>query len=473
MESFFAELSGFFGWLLRSSVYAGVLVCLVLAVKAVVRGGLAARWHYFLWLVVVVRMVMPWGPQSTVSILNLIPDSAKWHAKALLSTEVGERDFEMGPVAIDRKEPKVEIIGAKSPHSLSFRVADMLALVWLAGGLVLAAYVFVSNFRMWRIVKSVRPLTDQRILELLEDCKGEMGIETILGIVVTERVKSPALFGFVRPRLLLPAGVIETHSVKELRHIFLHELSHLKRHDILLGWVTSLLLVIHWFNPLVWYAFYRMRQDRELACDASALSAMGTDESKKYGLTIVRLLEKFSRARALPIVAAVSEDKSNLKKRITMISQFKKEPYAWSALAVALIIVLSFVSLTDAKQRVLVPVTRENILKVLRQTLSYRRGAELLDGINDYIDAAGIHLETSKRMESASEQELAAYEALEEVLENGDYGTLDSDDIITAQQKIRAAIIYSERSKAGLDESSEELEDVLKALGMDKKRVRK
>lgn len=76
-------------------------------------------------------------------------------------------------------------------------------------------------------------------------------------------------------------------------------------------------------------------------------------------------------------------------------------------------------------------------------------------------------------MESASEQELAAYKALEEVLESGDYGTLGSGGIITAQQKIRAAILYGERSKVGLLESSEELEDVLKALGMDKKRVRK
>jgi bla regulator protein BlaR1 len=59
MESFFEQLSESFGWLIRSSLHAGVLVCLVLAVKAVVRGRLAARWHYFLWLLVVVRMVMP------------------------------------------------------------------------------------------------------------------------------------------------------------------------------------------------------------------------------------------------------------------------------------------------------------------------------------------------------------------------------------------------------------------------------
>jgi beta-lactamase regulating signal transducer with metallopeptidase domain len=281
MESFFAQLSEIFGWLLRTSAYAGVLICLVLAVKAAAGGRLAARWHYIFWLLVVVRMMMPWLPQSTVSVLNLIPGSAQWRARALLSTEVGGRGFEMGPDAIqptgaDDKNatvedkpkviqgtPSVKITDAGLSAGPVLRVKDMLAFVWLAGSLVLGVYVIVSNFRLWRIIKSVRPLTDQSILDLLEDCKRQTGVETILGIVVTDKVKSPALFGFVRPRLLLPVGIIETHSTKELRHIFLHELSHLKRCDILLGWVTTLLLVIHWFNPLVWYAFYRMRRDRE------------------------------------------------------------------------------------------------------------------------------------------------------------------------------------------------------------------
>jgi bla regulator protein BlaR1 len=484
MESFFAYLSDIFGWLLRTSAYAGVLVCLVLAVKAAAGDRLAARWHYLFWLLVVVRMVMPWVPQSTVSVLNLIPDSAKWRARTFLSTEVGGGESEMDSVSVkptgaDSKTatvedkpnvipgtPRVKMIGAGLSAGPVICVADMLALVWLAGGLVLAGYVFVSNFRLWRIIKSVRPLTEQRILDLLEDCKRQAGVETILGIIVTDKVKSPALFGFIRPRLLLPVGIIETHSIKELRHIFLHELSHLKRCDILLGWITTLLLVIHWFNPLVWYAFYRMRQDRELACDASALSTMGIDESERYGLTIVRLLEKFSQGRGLPIIAAVSEDKSNLKKRIVMISHFKKEPYVWSIFAVTLIILLSFVTLTNATQRVLVPPTRENLLEVLGKPLPYRDGAKLHEGIDDYTDTSVIHIETLKKIDSASQLELAAYEALENVLGSGDYGTLDSNDIITAQQKIRAAILYSERSKAGLSDSSEELEDALKALGI-------
>jgi hypothetical protein len=93
----------------------------------------------------------------------------------------------------------------------------------------------------------------------------------------------------------------------------------------------------------------------------------------------------------------------------------------------------------------------------------------LHEGIDDYADVSAIFLETMKKIDSASKQEQAAYEALENVLGGGDYGTLDSNDIITARQKIRATILYSERSKVVLGESSEELEDALKALGIDNK----
>jgi len=457
METFLWRLSEFFGWLLRSSVYAGVLVCLVLLIGAMVRRRLAARWHYLLWLVVVVRMMMPWAPQSTVSILNLIPDSARQRARAFLSAELVERDSRIEPLAGDLENPLAGDLENPQPDAAiapatrpAWRVLDLLGIVWLAGALILGAYVFAANFRMWRIIKRIRPLTDQRILDLLEDCKGQAAVETLLGIVVTDEVRSPALFGFIRPRLLLPAGIIETQSPGQLRHIFLHELSHLKRHDILLGWITSLLLVVHWFNPLLWYAFYRMRQDRELACDASALSVMGTDEAQEYGRTIVRMLERFSCGRALPVMAAVSEDNSNLRKRITMISQFRKEPYAWSAFAVMLLVALGFVALTDAKEQASVSTTRENLTEVLTPPLSEMPGAELLERIADYTDAAAVHFQTLEHLESAMEEETTAYQRLEDLLEGEDFGPLKADDIIAARRYLRAAMSDSQRAKAGL-----------------------
>jgi beta-lactamase regulating signal transducer with metallopeptidase domain len=244
--------------------------------------------------------------------------------------------------------PKIEV-RSKPTERLVLGAAEILSLVWLGGAFVLGVYVLAGNFSLWRIVKRQRPLTEQKVLDLLEDCKQQMGVQTVLSVVVTGRIKSPALFGFVRPRLLLPEGIIESLRDEELRNVFLHELAHLKRHDIGFGWLIAVCQVIHWFNPLVWYGFHRMRIDRELACDALALSRGQADKYCEYGQTIVHLLEKFSQPQRLPGLAGILEDKSQLKRRITMIARFKKGSYRWSALAVVLLAVLGCVVLTNAQ----------------------------------------------------------------------------------------------------------------------------
>ena len=194
-------------------------------------------------------------------------------------------------------------------------VASMLPWLWLVGAIVLAGYILIRSFRLWRAVRSERPVTDQRILDLLEDCKMQMRIQTIVAVVVTDKIKTPVLFGFLRPRILLPQGLVEAIGMDDLEYVFLHELAHLKRHDIAMGWVVSLVQVLHWFNPLVWLAFGRMRADQETAADALALSRLTAGEPIRYGHTIMRLLEGFTQRQLLPSVAGILEDTSHIETR--------------------------------------------------------------------------------------------------------------------------------------------------------------
>lgn len=370
METLNMQFQPFFEWLLRTTWQASLLIFMILLIQIVLRGRLGIRWHYCLWLLLLVRMAMPWTPQSRVSLFNLIPQSVTQrqteYAWEQVESESVTRDItsagtgESAPTPttgiVQDSQDVVEATPQVSQESKGkfksklFEIADILPIVWLIGASVLAVYVCASNFNLLRIIKSQRPLTDQNILDLLEDCKSQMGIRTILGVVVTNKVKSPALFGFVRPRLLLPEGMIEALNHEELRYVFLHELAHLRRHDIYVGWLMSLLQVLHWFNPLVWLAFYRMRADRELACDALVLARTQSDDPKSYGHIIVSLLERFSRPQRLPSMAGILETKTQLKRRITMIAKFKKNSYQWSPLSVILIIILGCVSLPSAER---------------------------------------------------------------------------------------------------------------------------
>ena len=131
-------------------------------------------------------------------------------------------------------------------------------------------------------------------------------------------------------------------------YVIVHELAHLKRHDIALGYVIAGLHILHWFNPLVWLAFHRMRVDRELACDALALSYAQEEESRPYGRTIIKLLESFGGSAWAPSLAGTVENKNQMKERISMIAEFRSTNRG-PALAGVLFIGLGLITLTDAQ----------------------------------------------------------------------------------------------------------------------------
>lgn len=358
MSSLSGGLLRFFVWLVRSSVQASVLICLILAVQAVLRRKLAPRWYYFLWFLLLARLVVPWTPESSVSVFNLLPvwqqGSAVLAPANLAGKPASSLHESLSPGAAQEgvTPDAVEIspvILEDHRRPAPYFPFGMLQPLWLAGVLVFAGYAFAQNLSLLTRVKRERPLTDQGTLDMLEDCKAEMGVRTPLAVVETPKVKGPSLLGFVRPRLLLPEGMVEALSRDELRFVFLHEMAHLKRWDIAVNWLMTALQVLHWFNPLIWYAFYRVRADRELACDALVLSHTDPARSHEYGRTIVNLLERFCRARRLPGTAGILETRSQMKRRIKMITLFQKESYRWSAVAIALLAVLACVALTDAQ----------------------------------------------------------------------------------------------------------------------------
>ncbi len=352
------------GWVQRASLQAALLVLLIFIVQWVLRDRLTPRWRYALWMIVLARLALPWTPSSPLSIFNLIhfnpprpamlptpaqvadPAEMKIAAPPAKETAAKEKDLGSGLENLVFKNPPTPAVPPAGRPGLLEIGLQSSPLIWLAGAITLSLFILTQILLLSRF-RGERVVTDQLTLELLEQCKRDMGIRTYLAVVQAPAVKTPALFGFLRPRLLLPPKTLQTCTLRELRHIFLHELAHLKRHDILVNWAMALLQILHWFNPLVWYAFYRIRIERELACDRLALSSM-TENPKDYGQTIVHLLEQFSQPRALPSLAGILEDKKQITRRMTMIANFKKESRRLTVLAALVLLTLIGVGLTSA-----------------------------------------------------------------------------------------------------------------------------
>jgi beta-lactamase regulating signal transducer with metallopeptidase domain len=325
--------------LLKVSWQAALVILLVLAVQHTLGRRWRPRWRHALWWLVVARLALPETISSPVSLFNIFPSSG---GATRIADTVGDPSREqVQPPADD---------AAANPASVPPKggVASLWLCLWVAGALFMAVCLGTNHYRIHRRVTRRRPLIVEPVLNLLEDCKQRMGVRTPITLVETAAVDGPCLFGVLRPRLLLPPGFLRGFSFDELRYVFLHELGHVKRHDNALGWLMAVLQILHWFNPLVWLAFSRMRVDRELACDALALSHAEDRDHKPYGRTIVKLLENFGNAVRAPSLAGIVEDKQQMKERIIMIAKFHKSNGGF-AVAVSLLAGLGLVTLTDAQ----------------------------------------------------------------------------------------------------------------------------
>ena len=366
MNTILTELEPALAWLLRVSGQAAVLVVLILLLQTICRERLTPRWRYALWLLLVVRLSLPVPVTSRLSVFNLarvgVPATA---AEISLSPSSEEKPaYPAPPKAASRASAAAPTPGpavatpapaAVTPTVPGHAAAEpgwpwksWAALLWLAGVTLLALRILVQNVGFYRRLRWAPTVTDAAAWKTLEACRQLMGVRQRLVLVETALVHSPALYGFLRVHLLLPENTLATLTTEELRYVFLHELAHVKRRDMPVNWVVTLLQVAHWFNPLIWVGFRRMAADRELATDALALSRLEARENVAYGNAILKLLKKLLSPSPRPGLVGILEDKNQMKRRITMIAKFKKSN-RWPVLAVAAFASLALIALTDAR----------------------------------------------------------------------------------------------------------------------------
>jgi beta-lactamase regulating signal transducer with metallopeptidase domain/protocatechuate 3,4-dioxygenase beta subunit len=370
----------------RVSLQASVLALLVLLVQWLARERLSARWRSALWVLVLVRLTVPSLPETRWSVFNWMrlssPSLQQNRPEAYGPTPVEQPRPQQQPTRLaapsteasqqvrndDRAtqtsvlaEPSATAPISPANHTTSPRVttrsetssqtsgtSKVLLILWLAGfGLLLGKAIW-NTVRLNRRLNRVTPHEDPKVTHVLSECRKQMGMTAPLEWLETDIVQSPALHGWFRTRLLLPVGYVQETSSQELRLVFLHELAHVKRWDIAVNWLVTVLQFLHWFNPVLWFAFSRYRADRELACDELALEYAGDSEVEAYGETILRLLGASMRPSKIPNLVGISEDYRQLKERITRIALFRSGS-RWSALGIALAATLSAVALTDAR----------------------------------------------------------------------------------------------------------------------------
>lgn len=350
MAHWFADLDPWLRWLLSASAQASVLVVLIIGVQLVLGRWLSPSWRYALWGLVVVRLLMPIAPGSPWSVFNLVPAEP---TPAVSAAPLPPMDFTLAVpseplVASPRPVAPVQRTQVADPITWS----RVLMWTWAGGAMLFAVWVAGSHLRLSRRIARDRREPNDDLERLLQACRERMNIRRRVRVVLTDAAAGPALMGVFRPRILLPGHLVTALSRDQLRHVLMHELAHLRRHDIAVNWLLIALTALHWFNPLVWFAFHRLRSDREPLRDAMVLRRTGTDTGQAYGQTIIRVLEELTRPRlGNPALAGITESRRQMRRRIRLIADFGRRPRKWlAAVGILALLFLAAIGLTDAAE---------------------------------------------------------------------------------------------------------------------------
>lgn len=296
-------------WILTSSL----LIVIVLAVRALFRGRMGLRLRYALWLLVLLRLLVPGTVfQTGLSVLNYVPLPQTAAVQAQPSQSGGSPsapEAEPMPVRPEGEAEPRPSGPAAAPDSAPAGAADwrgVLTAVWLGGAGVLAAALLACNLRFYlrlRRMRRAHPIP---------------GIA--VPVYVARGLPSPCLYGFPRPAVYLtPAAAGEPEL---LGHVLRHELTHRRHGDHIWAVLRAAALALHWYNPLVWLAAVLSRRDGELACDEGALQGADDRERAAYGRTLIRLVTaRPSAGELLCCATTMTAGTSSLKERIAMIAR--------------------------------------------------------------------------------------------------------------------------------------------------------
>lgn len=218
--------------LLKANVAFTLAVLAAAILRTPARKFLGARNAYALWLAPPLAAVAALLPARRISETIFVPAA-----------------MNAGPLGV---------AGTGAPLDVRTTLAwePVLLAFWAIGA---ALCLGCMAFRQQRFLKSLEPLEPARHREVQIYRTGRAGV-------------SPALIGALAPRVVVPADFERIYNEEEREWVIAHELTHQRRGDALVNALTALATCLFWFNPIVFFAAARMREDQEMACDAAVLA---------------------------------------------------------------------------------------------------------------------------------------------------------------------------------------------------------
>lgn len=346
--------------IINMSISASWLVLAVLILRFVLKK--APKWiNVLLWGIVAIRLICPFSFESTLSIIpsaETIPLNIGMDTTPTINSGISAINNAVNPIISQSNTP---MAGASvNPLQITIGIYEY---IWIFGMIALALYTAISYWRLRRKVDTAVRYKDN--------------------IFQSENVSFPFVLGIIKPRIYLPFKM----NGQYLEHVVAHEQAHICRKDHWWKPLGFLLLMIHWFNPLMWLAYVLLCRDIELACDEKVIKELGNEQRGDYTQALVACSVNRRMIAACPLAFG----EVSVKERVKSVMNYKKPAFCVIIISVIVCVGVAVCFLTNPKQdsytlRIVVPAgSQEKFVYTDEEVSTIRNSIKIWsgDGLGD------------------------------------------------------------------------------------------
>ena len=311
-------MTAIFERVLNMSLTGSIVIAVVLLARLLLRRA-PKIYSYMLWAVVLFRLLCPISLSAGLSVLKPLP----------VTTTQGLSTVTYRPV-----EPAIPASGEIGQEAARAESAETVKTETGAQAMTLAAAVWLTVGGALAACSLVQYTVLRRKLREAVPYRGE--------ILLSDKIRTPFVMGVLSPKIYLPWDTPQ----EERRFIIAHERQHIHRGDPLWKLLGYLALCVHWFNPLVWLAFFLGGKDMEMSCDEAVLNRLGEDIRADYSQALLRLATHKRLIAGMPLAFGEGETKG----RVRNMARWRR-PKVWVSgiCAVLCLVVLAVCALNPQK----------------------------------------------------------------------------------------------------------------------------
>lgn len=346
--------------IINMSISASWLVLAVLILRFVLKK--APKWiNVLLWGIVAIRLICPFSFESTLSLIpsaETIPLNIGMDTTPTINSGISAINNAVNPIISQSNTP----MAGASVNLLQITIG-IYEYIWIFGMIALALYTAISYWRLRRKVDTAVRYKDN--------------------IFQSENVSFPFVLGIIKPRIYLPFKM----NGQYLEYVVAHEQAHICRKDHLWKPLGFLLLMIHWFNPLMWLAYVLLCRDIELACDEKVIKELGNEQRGDYTQALVACSVNRRMIAACPLAFG----EVSVKERVKSVMNYKKPAFWVIIISVIVCVGVAVCFLTNPKQdsytlRIVVPAgSQEKFVYTDEEVSTIRNSIKIWsgDGLGD------------------------------------------------------------------------------------------